>query len=405
MKIKKAYRFKIKTNSKLEEVFSIYAGHCRFIWNRFLRLNLDRLRSKQKMLWYNEMSFWLTLWKASDEYGFLKEVHSQVLQQKLKDLEKAFKDAFDRSQVLKRMPRMRKKILNDSFRFPQIDKVEISNNRIKLPKIGWVSFYKSQDIKGKPKNITISRQGDGWYLSIQVEVELEVAEQLSQSEIGVDLGVAKFAALSNGEMIDPIDAYRKQQRRLRNLQRGLRLKKRHSNNWRKQTKRVAKLHSKIANTRKDFLHKESTKLSKNHASIYIGDLKVRNMSKSAKGDVENPGRNVKAKSGLNKAILDQGWGEFVRQLGYKTVWYGSKLVEVSERYTSQTCFECGHRDAANRVTQSRFVCQNCGYESNADVNGAKNILTVGQTGLACGERTLVHSAKQEPLQRREPLAA
>jgi len=401
MIIKKAYKFKLKTNAVQRHEFAKYAGHCRFIWNKFLRLNLDRLRAKQKMLWYNEMSFWLTLWKSSDEYSFLKEAHSQVLQAKLKDLEKAFKDAFDKKQPLKRMPKMRKRLTHDSFRFPQASSVVIEGNRVKLPKLGWVRLYKSQDVKGKLKNITISQRSGNWYISMQVEQEIDLKKHASSSEVAIDLGVKKFATMSNGESIDAIDIYQSSSKKLASLQRKLRLKKKFSNNWRRVTAKIAKLHSKIAFTRGDFLHKASSNISKSHAVVYIGDLRVRNMSASARGDLESPGKNVKAKSGLNKAILDQGWGEFVRQLEYKTKWQAGKLVLVSERYTSQTCSSCGYRDAANRKTQANFECLDCGYKENADINGAKNILTVGQTGIACGERALARSMKQEPLQTRE----
>ena len=129
------------------------------------------------------------------------------------------------------------------------------------------------------------------------------------------------------------------------------------------------------------------------------------MTKSARGTLQNPGKNVKAKSGLNRVILDQGWGEFRRQLSYKSVWYGSKLLVVSEKYTSQTCSSCCHRDAANRQSQSVFQCIACGYQDNADTNAAKNIRTVGQTGIACGEWALASSKKQEPLRKRKPVAA
>ena len=136
--------------------------------------------------------------------------------------------------------------------------------------------------------------------------------------------------------------------------------------------------------RLDYLHKSSTWITKNHGVIYLEDLKIANMSKSAKGTKEAPGRNVKAKSGLNKSILDQGWFELKRQIQYKSDWFGGKVVLVNARYTSQTCSECGYKDKENRETQAKFLCKECGHKDNADLNAAKNILTVGQTGVACG---------------------
>ena len=153
--IRKAYRFRLKTNRDIENKLSRYCGSARFVWNKSLAMNLDRLGSKQGILWYNELAFWLTLWKQSEEYGFLRECPSQVLQQKLRDLDRAFRDCFDRSQPLKRSPVFKKKGAGDGIRFPQGFRIE--NRRLFLPKLGWVGFYKSCPIDGKIKNITISQ--------------------------------------------------------------------------------------------------------------------------------------------------------------------------------------------------------------------------------------------------------
>ena len=144
----------------------------------------------------------------------------------------------------------------------------------------------------------------------------------------------------------------------------------------------------IANCRHDFLHKLSTETSKNHAVIVIEDLQVNNMSRSARGTVEEPGRNVAAKSGLNKAILDQGWGTFRRMLEYKQGWRGGAVIAVNPRFTSQTCPECGHVSKANRPQQALFSCEQCGYSYHADVVAARNILAVGHTERlnACSPR-------------------
>ena len=154
-----------------------------------------------------------------------------------------------------------------------------------------------------------------------------------------------------------------------------------SSNWKKAKSRVQKIHTRIANVRRDFLHKTTTTISKNHAIVCIEDLQVRNMSKSAAGSSDSPGRNVKAKSGLNKSILDQGWFEFRRQLEYKQVWLGGDVLAVPARNTSRTCPACGHVSADNRQTQAKFACVECGYENNADVVGAINILNRGMKML------------------------
>nr|WP_228291410.1 RNA-guided endonuclease TnpB family protein [Thiothrix litoralis] len=144
-----------------------------------------------------------------------------------------------------------------------------------------------------------------------------------------------------------------------------------------------------------FLHKATTTLSQNHAVVFVEDLQVGNMSKSAAGTAENPGKNVAAKSGLNKAILDQGWREFRPQLDYKTAWKGGMLFAVPPQYTSQTCPGCGHVSADNRQSQAVFACVECGYENNADVVGAINVKERGHRLLACGDGALRLSMKQE----------
>jgi putative transposase len=170
-----------------------------------------------------------------------------------------------------------------------------------------------------------------------------------------------------------------------------------SNNWKKARARIQRIHTKIGNCRRDYLHKATTTISQNHAMVCIEDLQVRNMSKSAAGTTEAPGRNVRAKSGLNKSILDQGWFEFRRQLDYKLNWNGGWLVAVPAQNTSRTCPVCGCVSAENRQTQARFACVECGFEENADWVGAINILARGHRVAACGELVQSgRSVKQEP---------
>ena len=145
--IRKAYVFRLKTKDEIESKLSRFCGSGRFLWNKSLAMNLERLENKQSMLRYNELAFWLTLWKRSEEYSFLKECPSQVLQQKLRDMERAFMDCFDKTQPLKRLPVFKKKGKGDSIRFPQ--GIKIVGRRIFLPKIGWIGFHKSRSISGK----------------------------------------------------------------------------------------------------------------------------------------------------------------------------------------------------------------------------------------------------------------
>jgi len=383
MKRRKAFKFRLNMKPELEEKFFQFAGCCRFVWNKALSLNLERLKNKQAIMYYFELDFWSKLWKRSEDYGFLKSCHSQILQQTLKSLELAFKDCFDKKQPLKRLPKFKRRGAHNSFRYPQGFK--INGNNIYLPKLGWLSFRQSQKIIGQAKNVTVSYSRGHWFISIQVEQIVEQPTHQKKSLIGIDLGVARFATCSDGKVIEAKHYFKRLSRKLKIAQRSLSRKKKFSNNWHKQRECIQKLHGRIANARQDYLHWNSNRLSKNHAMIVMENLKIANMTKSAKGTQDEPGTHVKAKSGLNRAILDQGWGEFKRQLQYKLEWLGGELLLVDPKYTSQTCPSCGHRDKKNRQTQSHFHCVDCGYEENADLVGAINVSRAGHAHLASGD--------------------
>jgi putative transposase len=229
--------------------------------------------------------------------------------------------------------------------------------------------------------------------------------------MGIDAGIKCFAAFSDGTMVEGVHSFKKHEDTLAKEQRKLARKQKGSENWKKQKRKISKLHHTIANVRSDFLHKLSTGISKNQAKVYLEKLQIKNMSASARGTTEEPGRNVKAKAGLNKSILDQGWFAFRIQLDYKLFWRGGMLVEVNPQHTSQQCSCCGHRAKENRVSQAVFRCQVCGHEENADVNrseaelgeanAAKNILSVGQTELIACQANRRSGRQQEPAGTRE----
>lgn len=173
------------------------------------------------------------------------------------------------------------------------------------------------------------------------------------SAIGIDMGIARFATLSDGTYLAPLNSFKKHEARLRCYQRAMSGRIKFSRNWKKAIARVQRIHARIGNARRDYLHKATTTISQNHAMVCIEDLQVRKRSRSAAGSTEKPGNNVRAKSGLNKAILDQGWFEFRRQLDYKLAWNGGWLIAVPLQNTSRTCPCCGHVSAANRRTQAK----------------------------------------------------
>ncbi|EHU29711.1 transposase, IS605 OrfB family [Escherichia coli DEC1D] len=371
-----------------------FAGACRFVFNRALALQNENHEAGNKYIPYGKMASWLVEWKNATEMQWLKDSPSQPLQQSLKDLERAYKNFFQKRAAF---PRFKKRGQNDAFRYPQGVKLDQENSRIFLPKLGWMRYRNSRQVTGVVKNVTVSQSSGKWYISIQTESEVSTPVHPSASMVGLDAGVAKLATLSDGTVFEPVNSLQKNQKKLARLQRQLSRKVKFSNNWQKQKCKIQRLHSRIANIRRDYLHKVTTTVSKNHAMIVIEDLKVSNMSKSAAGTVSQPGRNVRAKSGLNRTILDQGWYEMRRQLEYKQLWRGGQVLAVPPAYTSQRCACCGHTAKENRLSQSKFRCQACGYTANADVNGARNILAAGHAVLACGEMVQSgRSLKQEP---------
>ena len=355
-----------------------FCGCARYVYNRTLSLEKSLYKKDSKHSFkYSEAANRLPVWKKKNP--FLKKCHSQVLQQSLKDLDRAYTNFFEKRG---NVPKYKKKYRHDSIRFPQGVELDEVKQQIRLPKIGWMGYRKSRDIIGTIKNVTVSRRGEKWDVSIQTEYEV-VSSAPNPSEIGIDMGVKRFATLSNGDFVEPLNAFKQEQEKLAKLQRKLARQKKGSRNSRKTKRKIARLHRYIADSRRDFLHKTSTKIAKNHSIICVEDLKVSNMSASARGTKESPGKNVKQKSGLNRSILDQGWYGFFQMLSYKLEQRGGKLIKVDPRNTSRTCPRCGLVSAENRKSQATFACIGCGYRSNADEVGAINILRAGRARLAC----------------------
>ncbi len=382
MLIRKAYKYRLKTKPKIEAQLRQFAGCCRFVWNKALALQKEQIDNKESCLPYTKLAALLLKWKSDPNLSFLRDAHSQVLQQSLMSLERALKDAFNK-QSPKRFPKFKKKGVHDSFRYHQGS--AINGNTVYLPKIGSVPFYKSREIEGDIKNVTVSRRGKYWFISIQTEIEVHEPVHPSASSVAIDMGVKRFATLSDGTYYKPLNSFKTLCVKLAHEQRNLFRKVKGSRNWHKQKRVIAKLHIRIADSRSDYLHKTSTAISKSHALVVLEDLKIANMSASAKGTREKPGRNVKAKSGLNKAILDQGWYEFRRMLEYKQLWRGGDVIAIPPQNTSRTCPMCGHISSDNRKRQEQFRCVRCSYSGNADYVAALNILAAGHAVAACGE--------------------
>ncbi|SNT69909.1 RNA-guided endonuclease InsQ/TnpB family protein [Psychrobacter sp. LV10R520-6] len=412
MKINKAYKFRLEPNSEQEVILNNLVGSARFVWNQMLAISLEMFAKNEFINATNLVNKIMDL-KNNPDFGFLKTHSNAVsLQQKVRDLAAAWSRFFDpkvharlkenkkkprKPKFFKRadgseiqlralMPRFKHKSDGcDSIRLVQFDKYcRVEGNRVKLPNgIGLVKFRKSQAIIGTIKNVTLSKKSGHWYVSFGTEKALlENPIHPSKSALGLDMGITKLLTTSSGQYIKPKNSFKANQIKLAKLQRRLSKKVKFSENWKKQNRKIQKLHHHIANIRHDYLHKVTTTLSKSHAMIVVEDLKVANMSKSASGTTVQKGRNVKAKSGLNKSILDQGWHMMTVMLEYKQQWRGGLLIKVNPRYTSQTCSKCKHVAKESRRTQAKFECVKCMYVANADFNAARNVLAAGHAVLS-----------------------
>lgn len=377
--------FRLQPTSTQHQRLTQFVGTARWVWNKALERQTELRELGEYTASYKEMCRWLTAWRHDPTTAWLAEAPAQAQQHRLKDLARAFKDFFRPKDdpAKKDYPTLRKKFVNDTIRYPasvDIQARDDGTSHVYLPKIGWVRFRQSRPIPPDAKiaQTTVKRDGDHWFVSIQLKQEVPEPQEDLRDPVGVDAGVANFATLSDGsEPIKPLNAHKKIEKKLARAQRKLARKKKGSANRRTQKKRVAKLKRDERNARHAFLHETSTTIAKNHGVVIIEDLKVKQMTKSGKGTVDAPGKNVKVKAAKNKGILDQGWYMFRQMLEYKLQERGGILHVVDPAYTSQTCPLCAHVSHANRKTQADFVCTLCGFSANADEVAAHNILQRG----------------------------
>jgi putative transposase len=381
-----AYKFELKPSGGQLSLLRRFAGACRFVFNKALALQKENYAAGNGYIGYVAMARNLTAWRHDPETPWLRDAPCHPLQHTLKHLEAAFRNFFAKRTGF---PRFKCKGCGDAFRYPDPKQIKLDqgNSRIFLPKLGWLRYRKSRQVLGEVRNVTVCCAAGKWFVAIQTRREVEECLPAGKTAIGVDVGIVHFAATSDGKFVEAANSYRMHLHRLALVQRRMSRKVRFSSNWKKAKARVQKLHARIANLRKDVLHKASTTISKTHAIVCIEDLQIGNMVRSAKGTLQLPGRMVAQKSALNRRILDQGWGEFRRQLEYKLAWRGGILQSVPSHHTSQTCPSCGHVSPENRPTQAKFKCVACAYENHADMVGAINILERGLRLLACGERS------------------
>ncbi|MCX4309730.1 MAG: transposase, partial [Desulfovibrio sp.] len=218
MEIRQGFKFRLKPKYPQFVKMRQFSGCCRFVWNKALALEKENYDETGTRLGYDKLAGLLVGWKKDSETAFLKDAHSQILQQSLKDLDIAYKNFFGKRAEF---PKFKKRGFHDSFHYPQGFRLDEENSRIFLPKIGWVKYFNHRKVIGIQKNVTVSQSCGNWYVSIQTEREIDDPVHYSQSEIGIDMGVAHFAALSDGSFIESINVFKKYADRLASFQRKL----------------------------------------------------------------------------------------------------------------------------------------------------------------------------------------
>lgn len=360
---RQAFKFQLKPTPAQIASMKSFAGACRFVYNRALTMQSDIWRNGDRYIPYNKMASWLVEWKGQEELSWLSNAPSQILQQSLKDLEKAFNNLFARRATF---PSPKKKGKNDAFRYPtQRVKLDEGNERIQLPKLGWVRYRKSRNITGVIKNVTVSMKLDKWYVSLQTESEVETPALLQSSMIGLDTCNIECLTTSEGTDFFSQATLPKMERSLEKSIKRLRRKKNFSCNWIKQRHKVNRLLHRISNMRKDHFHKISTALSKNHAIVVIENLEHA---------TSHPNHAPRKKAAAVNNIY-----ELKRQLDYKLSWNGGELVTVHEH------------DNNLKPVGDDSACTTYG------IIRAKKILAAGHAVIACGGMDILrHPLKQEP---------
>ncbi|MDX3027517.1 RNA-guided endonuclease InsQ/TnpB family protein [Streptomyces scabiei] len=387
-------KYRLKLTAEQEAMCEEFGNACRAVWNTGLE---QRREYRRRGAWMNYVPQCAELTDARREYEWLRAAPSHILQQALKDLDLAC-----RTHGSFKVRWRSKARWSPSFRFPDGGKIRVERlsrkwGRAKLPKMGWVTFRWTRHLGGQVRSATVSRRAGHWYVSFLVNDGLLTPEHHAGTPVGIDRGVVVAATTSAGDFHDRQFATAGEKIRYRRLQQRLARTSKGSANRRKTRAAMARSMSRVANRRADFCTQIASQLTIRHNVVVLEDLRIRNMTASAKGNKEAPGQKVRQKAGLNRAIRDKGWHRLEQALRNAARYSGTQVVLVNPAYTSQTCNRCRHVDAKSRNSQAVFVCTACGHRDNADINAAKNVLcAAGHAVPACGDLAVGRSVKQEP---------
>jgi putative transposase len=369
MIIKKTFRYRLKPGRKKKHLFACSAGSCRWVYNFGLNAKKLAYEELDETLTCFDLNNFLPQLKKEEETEWLKDVHSQILQQALHDLNQAYQHFFRRVKQGEApgYPKFKKKGTGDSFRYPQGVKVE--NDHAYLPKIGWVRFKKSREIVGEIKQTTVIREARNWYICFSCEIETDVKTESLRKDsiIGIDVGLSSFATLVSGkdnqvEEIENPRFLKKGLRKLRFLNKTLSKKMFRSNNRYKARHRLQVFQAQLKNCRKDFAHKLSTRLVKNHDIVAIENLSITSLLQNSC-------------SSLARSIADASWGQFLGFLKYKLEYSGKDLVEADRWFAStKTCSQCSKKK--EMALSDRVFCCSCGFEVGRDINAAINLKNI-----------------------------
>jgi len=374
---------KLYPNRQQAIVIKMFTDATRYIYNHCLAMRIEHYKQESKTISKNDLFAHIKYLKDNDaKHSWLKSIHSQVLQQSIHRLDRAYTNFFRRVKqgtMAPGFPKFKsKKYYKHSCDFPQGVKMNDSKSKIYLPKIGWVKCRGASRIDNKSiKTVTVTLQSDGYITaSVIAERENQTEANTNYDTIGIDVGTRSLIADSHGTQISPI-YIKPLTDRIAKYQNMLERSKKGSNNRTRIKNHIAKLYRKITNIRDNYLHHVANQYT-GYRIVYVEDLKIQHMTMNTKGTKDKPNYHSKQKTKLNAVIIRQAWGKLFDILSYKLSDRKSMLVKVDPSYTSQTCSKCSHIDKKSRHGK-RYTCTACGYSIDADTNAAINIETRGRT--------------------------